>query len=105
MVELTRDVRKVIKKTDGNFVFVLDQEQVYDQATVENMVKSWKAQREQYNTFLGNYDKTIEEGIETLKKQMELQKQKVLTELKHIEEGLALWENPETEATIPLQTI
>jgi hypothetical protein len=68
---------------------------VYDEEAVNNMISSWKKQKEQYYTFLQNYEATIEDGIKKLHEQMELQKQKVITELQYIEEGLKLWENPQ----------
>lgn len=100
MVELIKDVRRVIKKENG-YVFSLEQEQVYEKAAVENMIAAWKDQERKYGLFLENYEHTIEAGIAQLKEQMQTQKDKVLKDLTFVKEGIVLWENPEEPTSQP----
>lgn len=94
MVELTKDNRKVVKTQEGKFIFQLEQEQVYDAVTVENMIKKWKEQKAQYETFLINFDNTMKQAHDRMTQELNAQKEKVLKEIENIDEGLMLWENP-----------
>ena len=93
---MQKDNRHVILKDDKYKIFI-EQEQLYTKEQVNNMIKGWQEKLEQYNKWLENFDIILEDGAKSVKDQLLLQKQKVELDKKYLEEGIALWFNPQTE--------
>ena len=92
MVELLKNERKMIKRNEGKFVFVLNQEQLYEPEAKDNIVDGWKKEIESKEEWLKNKDAIMQQGINELKGQFEKMEEQIENDIKSLKEAVEIWE-------------
>jgi hypothetical protein len=95
------EVRKVVTLEDGNLQMNWRQVQQYTPEQVKNMLDAWEHEKQEKETWLATFDDKVKAGEDMLHQQMNAMKQKIEQDLVHINEGIALWSNPEPNVEGP----
>ena len=90
MPELLKDERKVVNR-NGNFVFILNQEQEYVPEARENMLKEWKKELKEKQMWLEKFSEVLEQAKAQTESELVVMKEKIEKDIVNIKEGIETW--------------
>ena len=91
MPEILKDERKVVKKDNGKFVFILNQEQEYESITRDNMIAAWKKELKEKQVWIDKFDEVLETAKAQTESELNVMKGKIEKDIEYIKEGLKIW--------------